>query len=115
MALLDVRPDGKAISLAAGQVRARYRKSIRHPRLLKPGEVFGYDVDLWETGISIPAGHRLRVVVTSTLFPDTDRNLNTGEPVADATRMVVAHQTVFHDRRRASFIELPVLRRKGVA
>lgn len=114
MALLDVRPDGVAVPLQAGYVRARYRKSFAKPVLLKPGEVFGYDIDLWQMGVTIPVGHRLRVVVCSSLFPDLDRNLNTGEPIADATRMVVARQTIYHDKEHASYVELPVLVGSGV-
>jgi len=114
MALLDVRPDGVAVPLQTGYIRARYRKSFARPVLLKPGEVFGYDIDLWQMGVTIPAGHRLRVVVCSSLFPDLDRNLNTGEPIADATRMVVARQTIYHDAAHPSYVELPVLVGSGV-
>ncbi len=110
MTLLDVHPDGVAVAIQTGFTRARFRKSFSKPTLLKPGEVFGYDLDLWQTGILIPTGHRLRIVVESTLFPDMDRNLNTGEPSATASRMLVAHQEIYHEPGRASYIELPVLR-----
>gem|GEM_PF-1743552 len=108
MALLDVRPDGKAISLASGLVRARYRFSYAHPRLLRPGELAAYDIDMWQTGIQIGVGHRVRLAVLSTLFPDRDRNLNTGEPAYSATRMVVARQTIHQGGGHASYVELPV-------
>jgi putative CocE/NonD family hydrolase len=114
MTLLDVHPDGVAVPIQTGFVRARYRNSLASPTLLKPGEVHGYDLDLWQTGIAILAGHRLRVVVESTLFPDMDRNLNTGEPAATAVRMLVAHQKIYHDPARASYVELPVLGGTGV-
>ena len=114
MTLLDLHPDGTAVAIQSGFVRARYRNSVRRPELLKGGEVVGYDLDLWETGMRIPEGHRLRVVVSSTLFPDMDRNLNTGERVADATRIVAAHQRIYHDRLHASYIELPALSRGSV-
>ena len=45
---------------------------------------------------------------------DLDRNLNTGEPAATAVRMLVAHQKIYHDPARASYIELPVLKGAGV-
>ncbi|MFI5387409.1 MAG: CocE/NonD family hydrolase, partial [Fimbriimonadales bacterium] len=109
MALLDVHPDGQPVVLAAGMIRARFRKSFAHPQLLRPGENYGYDLDMWQMGITIPAGHRLRVVVCSTFFPDSDRNLNTGEPFADAVRMVVANQNIYHDSEHPSYIELPVV------
>ena len=37
-ALVDVHPDGKAIIICEGIVRARFRESIRHPTLIEPGE-----------------------------------------------------------------------------
>jgi len=109
MALLDVHPDGKAVSLSTGLVRARYRKSYVHPQLLKPHELVAYDIDMWQSGMQIPPGHKLRVVVLSTLFPDRDRNLNTGEPIYNATQMVVAKQTVYHDKSHPSYVELPIV------
>ncbi|MFI5794548.1 CocE/NonD family hydrolase C-terminal non-catalytic domain-containing protein [Streptomyces sp. NPDC051677] len=45
-----------------------------------PGEFAEHAVDLWSTGYVFRAGHRLRVHVTSSSFPQWDRNLNTGEP-----------------------------------
>ena len=110
MVLIDRHPDGVCVPLATGFIRARYRKSITHPSLLKPGEIFKYRLDMWETGIRIPAGHQLRVVVCSTLFPDLDRNLNTGEPIFSATRIVAARQKIYHDRFHPSGIDLPVIR-----
>jgi putative CocE/NonD family hydrolase len=109
MALIDRHPDGICVPLATGFVRARYRDSLTHPSLLKQGEIVAYHLDLWQTGIVVPAGHRLRVAVCSTMFPDADRNLNTGEPTFNATRMVVARQKIYHDRAHPSFVELPVL------
>jgi putative CocE/NonD family hydrolase len=109
MALLDVFPDGKAVTLGSGMVRARFRNSYERPTLLEPDRPYRYDIDMWQTGIAIPAGHRLRVVVLSTLFPDRDRNLNTGESIATGARMLVAQQTLFHEPDRASHIVLPVL------
>jgi predicted acyl esterase len=64
---------------------------------------------MWQTGVNIPAGHRLRLVVLSTLFPDTDRNLNTGGSIAHGTGIVVANQIVFHEPGNESYIVLPVV------
>ena len=60
-------------------MRARFREGFDRPSLLKPGQIYKYDIDLWFTSRVIPAGHRLRVVVASAAFPKYDRNLNTGE------------------------------------
>ncbi len=108
-ALTDVTPDGKSIGFCQGIIRARFRKSFVKPTLLKPHEVAEYTIDLWALGNVFKKGHRIRVLVNSSNFPIYDRNLNTGGDIATGTKMVVAHQTVYHDNVRASYILLPVL------
>lgn len=109
MALVDVYPNGKALPLCNGFVRAQFRNSFTKPTLLQPNRIYTYDIDMWQTGIAIPKGHRLRLVVSSTLFPDSDRNLNTGEPAGIAKRIVVATQSIYQDASHASYVVLPVL------
>jgi uncharacterized protein len=109
MALLDLQPDGRAVGITCGLVRARYRDSFAHPTLLRPGKLYAYDLDMWQTGIVIPKGHRLRIVVSSTLFPDKDRNLNTGAPPSTEVAMVAAYQSIYHDPAHRSRVELPVV------
>ena len=107
--LADVTPEGKSLPLAQGILRARFRKSFVTPELLTPNETADYEIDLWALGNVFRKGHKIRVVVTSSCFPIYDRNLNTGEDIATSTKMVTAHQTVFHDNAHASYITLPVL------
>jgi putative CocE/NonD family hydrolase len=109
--LADVDPSGFARYLADGIVRARYRNSRERADLVQPGRIETYSIDLWATSNVFKAGHRLRLYVSSSNFPRFDRNLNTGEPVATATRMVTAHQTVYHDAARPSALILPVVPR----
>ena len=110
--LVDLYPDGRAINIQDGVVRAMYRANDPlHPTPLVPGAVEKYDLDLWATSNVFKAGHRIRVEVSSSNFPRFNRNLNTGEPVPDAVKSVVAHQTIYHDADRASYIILPVIPR----
>ena len=104
--LVDVRPDGFAQNLADGIVRARYRNSRETPTPLTPGEVSRFTIDLWATSHVFLPGHRIRVEISSSNFPRFDRNLNTGEDQATATRWQTARQTVFHDPRYPSHIVL---------
>ena len=60
-------------------------------------------------------GHRIRVDVTSSNFPQFDRNLNSGEDLATGARPRVARQTVFHTPDRPSHIMLPVIDLPGGA
>ena len=54
-------------------------------------------------------GHRLRIEIAGTNFPEYERNLNTGGPSFNETRAVVAHDYIYHDRGHRSFFELPVV------
>lgn len=106
--LLDVHPTGMAQRLVDGMVRARFREGFDKERLLEPGSVQRYDIDLWHTAHVFAPGHRIRVEVASSAFPKYDRNLNTGEPLATSTRMTTASQLVHHDAQRPSHLVLPV-------
>jgi hypothetical protein len=107
--LVDVWPEGPAYNVAEGIVRARFRRSADVPELLKPEEVYEYDIDLGGTSNVFKAGHRIRVEISSSNFPKWARNLNTGENTGSDAMPRIAAQTVYHDRRRASHIVLPVI------
>jgi len=109
--LVDVHPDGFARNLADGIARARYRDSRESPRLLTPGEVASFTIDLWATSHVFLPGHSVRLDISSSNFPRFDRNLNTGEDQATGTRWQTARQTVFHDGRYPSHVMLPVIPR----
>lgn len=107
--LVDVWPDGRAINLCDGILRARCRESSDKPKLIEPGKVYRYEIDLWVTSNVFLPGHRIRVEVSSSNFPRFDRNPNTGHPFgADAT-LQKATQTICHDADRPSHIILPVI------
>jgi hypothetical protein len=109
MRLSQVDPNGEVFWLTEGKVRARYRNDSHAPELLHPGTVYRYALDLWQTGIQIPTGSRLRVEVASASFPIWSRNLNTGGHNETETRFVKARQTVYHDARFPSHVLLPVI------
>ena len=108
-ALVDVYPNGLAIHICEGIVRARFRASYEDPTLIEPGRVYEYRFSLWETSNTFKAGHLIRVEVSSSNFPQFDRNLNSGEELATGTTVVIAHQTIRHDREHQSRIVLPVI------
>ncbi len=107
--LIDVHPNGAAYNICEGIIRARYRKGTDKMELLKPNEVYEYDIDLVGTANVFLPGHRIRVDVTSSHFPQFDRNPNTGDPFGSSTRIRVARQTIYHTAERASHIVLPVV------
>ena len=107
--LVDVWPNGFAQNLTEGILRLRYRDSQEKATLAKPGAVYKISLDLWATSNVFLAGHKLRLEISSSNFPRFDRNLNTGEVQATATRMIRATNTVLHDKEHPSALLLPVV------
>ena len=108
--LIDVHPDGRAFPMAEGVLRARFRQGLSTPALLEPGTAYRYEIDMVGTALVFQPGHRIRVDITSSNFPQFDRNLNTGDPLGKGTKPRVAQQTVWHSAARPSAIVLPVVR-----
>ena len=109
--LIDVWPNGFAQRLTDGMVRARFREGMDRPSLIQPGQVYDYDLDLWNTCQLYRKGHRFRLEISSSAFPKYDRNLNTGEALGHTTRMQVAEQKIYHDRDHESYVILPIVPR----
>jgi putative CocE/NonD family hydrolase len=107
--LVDVFPDGKAINLTNGILRASYRNSLERREPIEPGKVYEYDIYAGATSNLFSRGHQIRVEISSSNFPHYDRNLNTGRPLGDEDHMVIARQTVYHDAQRPSQIILPIM------
>lgn len=108
--LIDVAPDGVARDVASGMVRARFRHSLETAELLKPDETTKFVISLRPTSNLFKPGHRIRLDITSSDFPNYDRNHNTAaDQNADAT-LAVAEQTVLHSPEFQSRLTLPVIR-----
>jgi putative CocE/NonD family hydrolase len=107
--LVDVWPSGYAEILLEGVIRGRYRESFEHAKLLTPGKVEKYYVDLWSTSNLFRKKHRIRVEISSSNFPKYDRNPNTGHPIGQDAELKTARQTIYHDAGRPSHIVLPVI------
>ncbi len=107
--LVDVFPDGSAINITEGILRAKYRESQEAPSLLTPGKVYSLTLDLWATSNVFRAGHRIRLEVSSSNFPRFDRNLNTGESAATSAKWATAANTILHDAAHPSVLLLPII------
>ena len=110
--LVDVYPDGRAMFVCEGVIRARYRDSIEDPTLITPGDVYEFTIEMEVTSNLFKQGHRIRLDVSSSNFPRNDRNLNTGGPIGTDTAMQMAEQTVYHTAEHPSHVILPVIPRK---
>lgn len=109
--LVDVYPDGRAYNIACeGITRARYRKSFFAPELVNPGEINEYTIDLTAVSQVFRKGHRIRLNIASSSFPEYDRNMNTGNAVGEDARGIPAMQTIYHQADYISYIDLPVIK-----
>lgn len=106
--LIDVSPDGEAINLTDGIIRARYRNG-NHPAEDLNHEIIEYDIDLWATSNVFLPGHQIRIEVSSSSFPRFDCNPNTGKTLFDTAETKRAVQTIYHNKQYPSHIVLPVI------
>ena len=110
MALLtDVYPDGRSMLIVDGAIRARYRESKSDPEFMVPGDVYEFDINLWDTAIVFNRGHRIRVDITSSNSPRFMPNPNTATAFHTDTVGVVATNTIRFDAAHPSALILPVL------
>jgi putative CocE/NonD family hydrolase len=110
--LIDVWPEGYAQRLIDGMVRARYRDGMDKASLIEPGKIYAYTLDLWNTCQTFKKGHRIRLQLASSAFPKYDRNPQTGDNLARATKLQKAELRVYHDKNHPSHIVLPVVPKK---
>lgn len=109
--LINVWPDGRAMGVADGIVRARYRNGMDSPEKVEPGEVYEYRIDLAATSQVFRKGHRIRVDIASSNFPCYDRNSGSGKPAGLVTEddLRTATQHIHCGAEYPSHIELPVI------
>lgn len=107
--LCDVYPNGQSYNLAEGIKRARGLKSPDHPELINPNQVYEYVISMGESSRLFRKGHRIRIDISSSNFPQWDRNMNTGNPIGEDTKGIPAMQTIYHQSEFASYIDLPVI------
>ena len=107
--LVDVAPNGYAMNLCDGILRARYRESRTDPTLLTPGQVYRYEIEVGVTGNVFKRGHAVRIEVSSSNFPRFDRNPNTGHAFGKDVELRTARQTVEHSRSHPSHVVLPMI------
>jgi uncharacterized protein len=111
--LVDVFPDGTAINLCDGILRARYRNGLATEELMNPGTIYEITVDLTGTSNVFLPGHHIRVDVSSSNFPRYDRNTNTGGIIAreSAEQIIPAVNHIHHGPSHPSRLVLPIIDR----
>jgi putative CocE/NonD family hydrolase len=106
--LTVVDASDKSINLCEGLLRLSGRNFTGKIEPAEPGKVYDLTIGVGQTSIVIAKGQRLRLQVSSSNFPQYDRNMNTGNGIGIDAKGVIAQQTIHHDRERASYLELPM-------
>ena len=116
--IIDVHPDGRALFLGEGVMRARHRDPEKHGAFnpnalstLTPSETYEYTLEFHRpTGNLFKQGHRIRIEISSSYFPYYLRNPNTPEPnIGLATEFQTVTQSVLHDSAHPSHVVLPII------
>lgn len=112
--LVDVYPDGRAMILTNGIFRARYHNSFEKAELLEPEKVYELNINLLATSNVFKPGHRIRLEVSSSNFPQFNRNSNTGGNIAQETAEEYrpAVNRVYHSAEYPSRLILPIIERE---
>ncbi len=109
--LVDVFPDGRAINLVDGILRASFRDSLSDPTPIEPGRINRYAFRIGHTCNLFRPGHRIRLEIAGTNFPLYERTLNHFRRDRDGgyRDARTATQKVFHDSMRPSYLVLSVI------
>ena len=110
--LLDVAPDGTAFNLMSpglNVVRASYRDPQRGRQLLKPGQIYRLELQHMITSNVFQKGHRIRVQLSGSFFPNFSRNLQSGELETTSAMLQKATIRVYHLGDHKSRLILPVV------
>jgi predicted acyl esterase len=108
--IVDVEPAGYCANIGEGILRARYRKGLSHPDLVEPGSVNLYEIDCGHLTHTFQPGHRIRLDVTGSNFPQFDRNFNVAAEPATvaASDGLAATQRVHHGPVQPSALVMQV-------
>ncbi|MBS1852400.1 MAG: CocE/NonD family hydrolase [Acidobacteria bacterium] len=112
--LLDVAPDGSAFNLMSPGLdvqRVSYRDPKRVRQLLTPGQIYEVTLDHLITSNVFQKGHRMRVQISGSFFPNFSRNPQNGDLEASSSKMQRARISIYTNREHASRIVLPVVKR----
>lgn len=110
--LVDVYPDGRAVNILEGIIKASRRESFSDPSPIEPDKIYEYNIKLGSTAMLFKAGHKLRVEISSSNFPVFIANDNSGKKLTESKskNRIVAVQTIFHDAEHPTRILLPVFK-----
>ncbi len=112
--LCDVYPDGRSMILTQGIRRMRFRNSDSREELMTPGQIYPVTIEVQNLAMTFLKGHRLRIDVSSSIYPHFDINLNNGGAMYTPGDTLIATNYIYHDANHSSKILLPLSPTTGV-
>lgn len=115
--LEDVSPDGTAFNLMSpglDVLRASYRDLSRGREWLEPGKIYELHLDNLITSNMFLKGHRMRVQISGSFYPNFSRNLQSGKSEVDSADAKKARIRIYSDARHPSQIVVPVVHTASV-
>jgi putative CocE/NonD family hydrolase len=110
--LEDVSPDGTAYNLMSpglDVLRASYRDLARGRQWLEPDKTYEVDLKNLITSNVFRRGHRIRVQISGSFYPNFSRNLQTGKSEVDSSVAQKARIRIWTDAQHPSQIVLPFI------
>jgi uncharacterized protein len=110
--LEDVSPDGTAFNLMSpglDVLRASYRDLTRGREWLEPGKIYELHLDNLITSNVFLKGHRMRVQISGSFYPNFARNLQSGKSEVDSADAKKARIRIYSDAQHPSQIAVPVV------
>ncbi len=115
--LTDVYPDGRSMLLVDGIRRMRFRDGFlaSDTSIMSAGAIYDCIIDLPTTSITFLTGHKIRVDITSSIYPKYNRNDNSGGmmyPSLNGDSLVnpsSALNTIYLNSVNSSYISLPLV------
>ena len=83
--------------------------SFLRPELLQPDRVYEFTLNAGYTDNVFLKGHRIRIEISSSNFPHSSRNTNTGSQPEEDSNFISAQQSVYHNQLHASYLLLPLV------
>jgi len=116
VSITDVHPTGESMQIRYGLQRMKYRKSTQFETIVSDttkGEIYKVQIDLWNTGYIVAAGHQLRVSISSAYTPYYAKNDNSGElnsqdPFGFKDEEISTN-VVHFSKELPSYIDLPIV------
>ena len=106
--LMEVDTRGRAYNIRSSITSLAYRNDSPVPLSYDPGQKVNVTIDLWPIHWQVPAGHRLRIDLSSSDFPMYAAHANRAGPWANQASPVPAEQTIYFGGGNDSRIEIPI-------